>query len=30
MCGYISSIDEVIDWPLMKNTLYQDSLLEIF
>ena len=25
--GYISSIDEVIDWPLMKNTLYQGQPL---
>ena len=25
--GYISSIDEVIDWPLMKNTLYQGQSL---
>jgi len=25
--GYISSIDEVIDWPLMNNTLYQGQLL---
>ena len=25
--GYISSIDEIIDWPLMKNTLYQGQPL---
>jgi len=25
--GYISSIDELIDWPLMKNTLYQGQSL---
>jgi CubicO group peptidase (beta-lactamase class C family) len=25
--GYISSIDDVIDWPLMNNTLYQGQLL---
>jgi hypothetical protein len=26
--GYISSIDEIIDWPLMKNTLYQGQPLQ--
>ena len=25
--GYISSIDEIIDWPLMENTLYQGQPL---
>ena len=25
--GFISSIDEIIDWPLMKNTLYQGQPL---
>ena len=25
--GYITSIDEIIDWPLMKNTLYQGQPL---
>ena len=25
--GYISSMDEIIDWPLMKNTLYQGQSL---
>jgi len=26
--GYISSIDEIIDWPLMENTLYQGQPLQ--